>query len=142
MQLFFGRERKIRQVFKVLKSGSSVALIGEEGMGKSSLLWVICQQAETHLQPPRQPVFLDFNEVDNEDDFYRALCHEVGIPESTCEVVQIPPPANGDLLNLPLPTFRRYLKQVEAQLGTKGLIIVLDEFQKIEDLNQGRPRNL
>ena len=23
-------------------------------MGKSSLLWVICQQAETHLQPPRQ----------------------------------------------------------------------------------------
>jgi len=30
MQLFFGRERKIRQVFKVLKSGSSVALIGEE----------------------------------------------------------------------------------------------------------------
>ena len=52
-------------------------------MGKSSLLWVICQQAETDLQPPRQPVFLDLNEVDNEDDFYRALCHEVGIPEST-----------------------------------------------------------
>ncbi|MBR8840053.1 MAG: ATP-binding protein [Stigonema ocellatum SAG 48.90 = DSM 106950] len=60
-----------------------MVLIGEEGIGKSSLLWAICREVEIRMQPPRQPVFLDLNEVDNEDDFYRALCHEVGIPE--CE---------------------------------------------------------
>jgi hypothetical protein len=81
-QLFFNRDREIRRVFEVLNSGSSVALIGEEGIGKSSLLWAICQQAESCLQSPRQPVFLDLNLVHDENDFYSALCHEVGIPES------------------------------------------------------------
>jgi hypothetical protein len=81
-QLFFNREREIRRVFEVLNSGSSVALIGEEGIGKSSVLWKICQQAESRLHSPRQSVFLDLNWVNDENDFYCALCHEVGIPES------------------------------------------------------------
>jgi GTPase SAR1 family protein len=82
-QLFFGREREMQRVFEVLNSGSSVALIGEEGMGKSSLLWAICQQAKNRLQPSRQSVFLDLNYIDNEEDFYSALCDEVGIAECT-----------------------------------------------------------
>jgi DNA-binding CsgD family transcriptional regulator len=81
-QLFFDRERELRRVFEILNSGSSVALIGEEGIGKSSLLWKICQLAESRLQSPRQAVFLDLNLVHDENDFYSALCHEVGIPES------------------------------------------------------------
>jgi hypothetical protein len=81
VQQFFNREREIRRVFEVLNSGSSVALIGEEGIGKSSLLWKICQLAESCLHSPRQSVFLDLNWVNDEDDFYGALCHEVGIPE-------------------------------------------------------------
>jgi len=82
VQQFFNREREIRRVFEVLNSGSSVALIGEEGIGKSSLLWKICQQAESCLHSKRQPVFLDLNLVHDENDFYSALCHEAGIPES------------------------------------------------------------
>jgi len=82
LQLFFNRDREIRRVFEVLNSGSSVALIGEEGIGKSSLLWKICQLAESCLHSPRQSVFLDLNWVNDENDFYSALCHEVGIPES------------------------------------------------------------
>ncbi len=81
-QQFFNREREIRRVFEVLNSGSSVALIGEEGIGKSSLLWAICQQAESRLHSPRKAVFLDLNLVHDEDGFYSALCQEVGIPES------------------------------------------------------------
>jgi hypothetical protein len=82
LELLFNRDREIRRVFEVLNSGSSVALIGEEGIGKSSLLWAICQQAESRLQSPRKAVFLDLNLVHDENDFYSALCHEVGIPES------------------------------------------------------------
>ncbi len=59
-----------------------MALIGAEGIGKSSLLWAICQAAETKLYTPRQPVFLDLNNVDNEDEFYSELCYEIGITES------------------------------------------------------------
>jgi hypothetical protein len=82
LELFFNREREIRRVFEVLNSGSSVALIGEEGIGKSSLLWKICQLAESRLHSPRKAVFLDLNLVHDEDGFYSALCQEVGIPES------------------------------------------------------------
>lgn len=82
LELFFNQEPEIRRVFEVLNSGSSVALIGEEGIGKSSLLWKICQLAESCLHSPRQSVFLDLNLVHDENDFYSALCHEVGIPES------------------------------------------------------------
>lgn len=81
-QLFFGRDREIKGVFEVLNNNGSVALIGEEGIGKSSLLWVICQQAKNLLLSPRQPIYLDLNGVRDEDDFYTALCEEVGIPKS------------------------------------------------------------
>ncbi|CDN15665.1 hypothetical protein RintRC_2485 [Richelia intracellularis] len=53
------------------------------------------------------------------------------------ETVNIPPPSDADLLNLPYRTFERYLKQiVETQLipSQQGLIIALDEFEKIEEL--------
>lgn len=81
-QLFFGRDREIRRVFEVLNSNDSVALIGEEGIGKSSLLWAICQQAKNLLFSSRRPIYLDLNGVRDEDDFYTALCEEVGIPKS------------------------------------------------------------
>ncbi|MBW4430986.1 MAG: CHAT domain-containing protein [Pelatocladus maniniholoensis HA4357-MV3] len=80
-QQFFGRKREIERVFETLNSGSSVALIGERSIGKSSLLWAIRQQAETRLTPPRKPIYLNLNEVSDEKDFYEALCFEVGIQE-------------------------------------------------------------
>src|SRR4028118_26791 len=67
-QQFFNREREIRRVFEVLNSGSSVALIGEEGMGKSSVLRKICQLAESCLHSPRQSVLLDLNCVNDENE--------------------------------------------------------------------------
>jgi len=81
-QLFFDRAQKIGCIFEVLNSGSNVALIGEEGIGKSSIIQAICRLAESQLVLPRQPIFLNLNQIDNEDDFYCALCSEADIPES------------------------------------------------------------
>jgi hypothetical protein len=81
-QLFFGRKGEIRKVFDFLNNNDSVVLIGEEGIGKSSLLSAICQQAKNLLLSPRKPIYLDLNRVRDNDDFYTALCEEVGIPKS------------------------------------------------------------
>lgn len=81
-QLFFGRDREIKQIFEILNSGSSVTLIGEEGIGKSSILWSICQQANNFLHLSRESVFLDLNWIHDEDEFYTALCEEVGISKA------------------------------------------------------------
>jgi hypothetical protein len=78
-RFFFGREREIRRVFQTLNSGSSVAIIGERAIGKSSLLQAIYREAPTQLRHPRQLIYLNLHNVYDEDDFYDALCGEAGI---------------------------------------------------------------
>jgi hypothetical protein len=80
---FFGREELLRQVFEELDKGVNLSLVGEAQTGKSSLLNRIKTQGEERSQLPGtlQSVFvyLNLQWVDNEDDFYEALCEKLGI---------------------------------------------------------------
>jgi hypothetical protein len=76
---FFGRVQELNWVFDTLNEGSSVAIIGAMGIGKSSLLWAIKEQAGERLQIPRLPIYIDMSQVINESDFYDSLCSQVGI---------------------------------------------------------------
>lgn len=81
-KLFFPRPIELNRIFEHLNSGANVALIGGEGVGKSSLLWAIGHHSSTRLYDDRQAVLLDLNEIsDSENEFYEALCHEIGIPD-------------------------------------------------------------
>ncbi len=82
-ELFFGREKECDRIFETLNSGSSVAIIGERGAGKSSLLLAVKRHAETRLIQPRKAVYINLNQIYDEKDFYEAFCHEVGI--ETCK---------------------------------------------------------
>ncbi|MEM9907060.1 MAG: AAA family ATPase [Cyanobacteria bacterium P01_D01_bin.44] len=79
---FFGREQTLQRIFEILNSGSSVALIGEREIGKSSLLKAVQYQAREQLNPCREPIYLDLRHVEDESDFYFALCDQIGIEES------------------------------------------------------------
>ena len=81
-RFFFGREREIRWVFQMLNSGSSVAIIGEKAIGKSSLLQAIYREAPHQLRYARQPIYIDLQIVCHEDDFYDDLCHKAGIEKA------------------------------------------------------------
>jgi len=105
-RFFFGREREIRWVFQTLNSGSSVAIIGERAIGKSSVLQAIYREAPNQLRPPRQPIYLDLKNVCDENDFYGALCHKAGIDT-----------AKGYLLQRALESHR--------------LLLLLDEVEKM-----------
>jgi hypothetical protein len=78
-QLFFGREKEVKRIFETLNSGSSVAIIGERQIGKSSLLMEISRQAKTLLLQPREPIYLNLQDIHDDDDFYQFLCDSVGI---------------------------------------------------------------
>jgi len=105
-KFFFGREREIRRVFETLNSGSSVAIIGERAIGKSSVLQAIYRQAPNQLHHPRQPIYLDLKNVCDEDDFYGALCDKAGIE-----------------------TVKGYL--LERALESHRLLLLLDEVEKM-----------
>ncbi|MEG4069826.1 ATP-binding protein [Microcoleus sp. Pol11C2] len=81
-QFFFGRKREIRTVFDLLNSGSSVAIIGERAIGKSSLLQAIYREAPIQLREPRKPIYLNLEDVYDENDFYGALCRLTGIEKA------------------------------------------------------------
>jgi len=105
-RFFFGREREIRRVFETLNSGSSVAIIGERAIGKSSVLQAIYREAPNQLHHPRQPIYLDLKNVCDENDFYGALCHKAGIE-----------------------TVKGYL--LERALESHRLLLLLDEVEKM-----------
>ncbi|GAX40543.1 hypothetical protein NIES4075_15090 [Tolypothrix sp. NIES-4075] len=142
---FFGRQREIQRVFEVLNSGSSVALIGKDGIGKSSLLWEICRVAENHLQQERQAVFFDLNDIGDEKDFYIALCDKVGIAESkgyklTRSLRQRDKKVLLALDNVGKLTWKGFTRQVRDQLrglaegGDAPLRLILAANEPLEDL--------
>jgi CHAT domain/AAA domain len=144
-QLFFGRQREIQRVFEVLNSGSSVAVIGKDGIGKSSLLWEICRIAENRLQLSRQAVFFDLNDVGDEKDFYMALCDKVGIPESkgyklTRNLRQRSQKVLLALDNVGKLTWKGFTRQIRDQLrglaegGDAPLRLILAANESLDDL--------
>ncbi|MDM3853774.1 MAG: ATP-binding protein [Aphanizomenon gracile PMC649.10] len=82
LEKFLGRDQEIKQIFELLNNASSVVLIGEQAIGKSSLLYAVYQQSINLLQLPRQNVFLDMNNIHNQEDFYFAICEKIDIPDS------------------------------------------------------------
>jgi energy-coupling factor transporter ATP-binding protein EcfA2 len=102
---FFAQDKIIKDIFETLNSGSSVALIGERGMGKSSLLKEIARISEARLR--RQAVYVDWNLVRNEETFWGIVCDQIRVPVCT----------NNDLIRA---------------LQSRRLLLLLDEVETME----------
>jgi hypothetical protein len=97
-------------------------------MGKTSILLNVANSLGSQVKVAYVNLLLVGDSSQGVGEVLMAISDEIS------EAVNIPPPADADLLNLPYRTFERYLKQVEANLSETGLIIALDEFEKIEKL--------
>ena len=81
--LFFDRRKELRYIFSELRKGASIAVIGSTAVGKSSLLKMVCHLGPDELGEGWRFVYLDLQNVYDEDDLYEALCSEAGVP--TCK---------------------------------------------------------
>ncbi|MEH2307123.1 AAA family ATPase [Nostoc sp.] len=132
--LFVGREDIIRQLEELWVMGyqlQSVVLYGHRRMGKTSILLNAANCLGSQIQLAYVNLLRLGDSPQGVGEVLMAICDEIS------QVVKLPSPADADLLNLPYRTFERYLKQVEAKLDG-GLIIALDEFEKIEDLIEAK----
>ncbi|MFW9260650.1 AAA family ATPase, partial [Nostoc sp. CALU 546] len=128
--LFIGREDIIRQLEELWVMGNqlqSIVLYGHRRMGKTSILVNAANCLGSQIQLAYVNLLRLGDSPQGVGEVLMAICDEIS------QTVKLPPPTDADLLNLPYRTFERYLKQVEAKLDG-GLIIALDEFEKIEDL--------
>ncbi|MHC5938836.1 AAA family ATPase [Nostoc sp.] len=132
--LFVGREDVIRELEELWVMGNqlqSIVLYGHRRMGKTSILVNAAQCLGSQIQLAYVNLLRLGDSPQGVGEVLMAICDEIS------QTVKLPPPTDADLLNLPYRTFERYLKQVEANLDG-GLIIALDEFEKIEDLIEAK----
>ncbi|MEM9542958.1 MAG: ATP-binding protein [Cyanobacteria bacterium P01_E01_bin.42] len=114
----YGRDRELRQVFEFLNSRASVALVGETGMGTSSLLWAIAKKAPERLRD-RQPIYLNMREILDLEDYYETLAARLGIEAQ------------------PRSRFKKEFRQ-------KRVLLLLDEVEQLREnwFNDGVRREL
>ena len=80
---FWDREDLLRRIFEELNKGVNLSLVGESQVGKSSLLSMVCHYGPQRItQHVDKFVYLDLRTVQNEDEFYEALCEHLAI--DTC----------------------------------------------------------
>ena len=85
---FFGREALLRRIFEELSKGVNVSLVGETQVGKSSILSMVCHWGPERVHSTSQAfAYLSLEWVDDEDDFYAALCDALGV--ATCRGFQL-----------------------------------------------------
>lgn len=128
--LFVGREDVLSQLEELWVMGQqlqSIVLYGHRRMGKTSIL----KNSANCLGASITVVYVNLLSLGNISQGVGEML--MAISDEIAMTVNIPAPDDADLLNLPYRTFERYLKQVDTQLGEKGLIIALDEFEQIEE---------
>jgi AAA ATPase domain len=131
---FVGREDVIRQLEELWVTShqlQSVVLYGHRRMGKTSILRNVTNSLGTGIKVAYVNLLEVGDATQGVVEVVMAICDAIS------EAVLIPPPSDNDLFNFPLPTFRRYLQQIIEFLNRtsgQGLIIALDEFEKIEEL--------
>jgi hypothetical protein len=128
--LFVGREDVLRQLEELWVIGhqlQSIVLYGHRRMGKTSILLnaAKCSGSEVKV------AYINLLRMGDSPQGVGEVL--IAITDAISDTVDCIHPSDADLLNLPYRTFERYLKQVEAHLSG-GLIIALDEFEKIEEL--------
>jgi hypothetical protein len=80
---FFDRDELLRRIFEELGKGSSLSLVGETQIGKSSLLAMICHKGPETLQlSPEQFCLLDLQGIGDENEFFEALCEVLALPQT------------------------------------------------------------
>ncbi|MBD2128070.1 ATP-binding protein [Microcoleus sp. ZQ-A2] len=128
--LFVGREGVLSQLEELWVMGhrlQSVVLYGHRRMGKTSILLNAAKCSGSEVKVAYVNLLCLGDSPQGVGEVLMA------ITDAISEAVGCTPPTDDDLLNLPYRTFERYLKQVEAHLSG-GLIVALDEFEKIEEL--------
>jgi hypothetical protein len=128
---FIGREdilSQLESLWIVNALPQSIILYGHRRMGKTSIL----RNIPTNLGYQVRVAYVNLLSIGGAPngitDILMAICDAIQ------EATNIPTPDNNDLFQFPESTFRRYLQHIEKTFTGKGLIIALDEFEKIEEL--------
>lgn len=80
--LYFTRQAIQHEIFESLRKGMNISLLGPSQSGKSSLLEAVWHLGPQQLQREASRfVYLNLQGINNDEDFFSALCCETGLPQ-------------------------------------------------------------
>ena len=130
--LFIGRGKILKQLEELLSMSNqlqSVVLYGHRRMGKTSIL----KSLSNYLGNNIQVVYINLLNLGAVSEGAGEVL--MTLSDAISQQFSISPPDDEALLRLPEVTFRRFIQTINQQLKKdQGLIIALDEFEKIEEL--------
>lgn len=138
--MFYGRRELIQFIADNLvgKSQANILLLhGQRRIGKTSLLLQFCN---TLLKPPFHPVFLDIQGLANDAGTYLFLYRLTREISKTFANfgVQIECPSRKTSLEGGYEGFEAFLDCVSAELHGGYLVLMLDEFEELQDIVSNR----
>lgn len=136
--VFRGREDTVRQVEALLadsRSAASIALIGPRRCGKTSLLNML-----PVMLPDTLVVVFDLqdNPVSTPQAFYQALARRARQQALRERRLELPPLPEGP----PIEALGQWLEALENFATAERILICIDEFERLEHLFPGEPRDL
>lgn len=129
--LFVGREDILRQLEELWVRSQqlqSVVFYGHRRMGKTSILRNVANYAGAQVRV----IYANLQRLGDISQGVGEVL--IAISDEIATALQLPPPEDKAMLELPYRTFERYLKKVVAEIDRQGVIIALDEFEVIEEL--------
>ena len=130
--LFIGRGEVIKQLEELwLMSNQlqSVVLYGHRRMGKTSIL----KNLSHYLGNNIKVVYINLLNLGEVSEGTGEVL--ITLSDAISQSFSLSPPDDETLLRLPEVTFRRFIQAINQKLkDNQGLIIALDEFEKIEEL--------
>ncbi|MGC9395379.1 MAG: AAA family ATPase [Anaerolineae bacterium] len=77
---FFDREQELKQIFGLIQHGSSISIVGESGVGKTSILRMICALGPEYLNLSSVVFMLiDLQQIRSDEEFYVAFSNNLGL---------------------------------------------------------------
>ena len=132
--LFIGRGEVIKQIEELWLMSSqlqSVVLYGHRRMGKTSILKNLSSYLGININVAYINL-LNLGTVSPNQGESEVL---IALSDTISQTLSISSPSDEDFLQLPALTFQRFIRTISQQLNQgQGLIIALDEFEKIEEL--------
>jgi AAA+ ATPase superfamily predicted ATPase len=120
--------RQLQELWLMGKNLQSVVIYGHRRMGKTSILKNVSQVLGANVKVAYVNL-LKVSWAENVSDILTAITDQVSA------VLDIEPPDDAQMADKPERTFERFLTQAIGALRKgEGLIIAIDEFEKIEEL--------
>ena len=138
-QRFYGRKLEFERIMTYLcdhTQNHAVLLWGQKRIGKTSLVVRLQEQAQGRFLP----AYLDMQAVKDgtSTQFLHQLMNHISLALKEGNTLQeISAPAYNHLRKDPLGYFDSFLSQIQKIIGHSPLVIILDEFQCLCDLQEG-----